>query len=58
MSQRVKIALYALTKYLQNKFRRQPKNKRVFSRYLVIPYYYYPHCGDTWSCTINDKAMR
>lgn len=29
MSQRVKIALYALTKYLQNKFRRQPKNKRV-----------------------------
>ena len=29
MSQRVKIALYALTKYLQNKFRSQPKNKRV-----------------------------
>lgn len=29
MSQKVKIALYALTKYLQNKFRRQPENKRV-----------------------------
>ena len=29
MSQRVKIALYALTTYLQNKFRIQPKNKLV-----------------------------
>lgn len=29
MSQRIKIALYALTKYLQNRFRKRPKNKRV-----------------------------